>query len=386
MLNSKGGDKRRLLIRNQHKPKILGHRRQKVILNMAGMHGPLQCGTAMPRPSGGHPFDLCRLLSSSLNRGKPLVVGMGFVNRGRTMRLGIFIPTLHRDYDRVQSAIWIRALQMVGPLRELGCDVSINNPFKHYDVALYHRGMRRRSVYFVRFLRSIASRVYWDTCVDYFYPHEASSLLQVECARTIARLVDGVCVPSQGIAESAKRFSENVFVMPDPINLEHFQAKKEAVNFDTPVFGWSGVACKAYFLAPYADFLDGRTVVISESAPKLPFRYEFVRWQHDSFPQKLLGCDVAFLPRTLESSYTSNNSSFKALVYAVLGIPVIATRLSSYELMARDYDAVAFLEDYGDDPARALDRLRTRDRNPSRVRAAYDRDAQARRLIAWLAK
>ena len=81
------------------------------------------------------------------------------------MRLGIFIPTPYRDYDRVQSAIWIRALQMVEPLRALGCDVSVNNPFKHYDIAIYHRGMQRRSLFFMRFLKRIASRVYWDTCV-----------------------------------------------------------------------------------------------------------------------------------------------------------------------------------------------------------------------------
>lgn len=300
------------------------------------------------------------------------------------MRLGMFIPTLYRDYDRVQSAIWIRALQMVEPLRALGCEVSLNNPFKRYDVAIYHRGMKRRSLHFVRFLRRIANRVYWDTCVDYFDQHEASSAHQVECARAIASLVDGVCVPTHGIAESAKRFSGNVFVMPDPINLKHFLANKGAINIDSPIFGWSGVACKAKPLAPYANFLDGRTVIVSESAPALPFHYDFSRWRYDSFPRELLRCDVAFLPRTLESTYTKNNSSFKALVYAVLGIPIIATRLPAYELMAEDFDAVTFLEDHGGDPILALEALKSRSRDPARVRQTYDRSVQASRLLVWL--
>lgn len=302
------------------------------------------------------------------------------------MRLGIFVPTPYRDYNRVESAIWIRALQMVSSLRKCGVDVSLNNPFRSYDAAIYHRGMRKNSLRFFRFLKLISRRVYWDTCVDYFDQHEAADALQVACARAIAGIADGICVPTEGIAESANRFSDNVFVMPDPVDLEHFGRAKEGIDLDKPVFGWSGVACKAKFLAPYADFLDNRTLIVSEAPPELPFRYEFLRWQHGSFPEALLQCDLAFLPRTLESTYTRNNSSFKALVFAVLGIPIIATRLPSYELLANDFDAMAFLEDYGDDPARALDRLRTRDRNPSRVRAAYDRDTQARRLIAWLAK
>ena len=42
------------------------------------------------------------------------------------MRIGLFLPTFRSDYDRVQSAIWIRALQMVAPLRALGHEVSVD--------------------------------------------------------------------------------------------------------------------------------------------------------------------------------------------------------------------------------------------------------------------
>lgn len=300
------------------------------------------------------------------------------------MRLGIFIPTPYRDYDRVQSAIWIRALQMVEPLRALGLDVSVNNPFKHYDAAIYHRGMQRRSLFFMRFLKRIASRVYWDTCVDYFDRHEASSALQVECARAIAGIADGVCVPTTGIAESAARFSDNVFVMPDPVDLTHFSARKAQVNLDSPVIGWSGVARKADFLAPYAEFLDGRTLIISETPPALPFKYDFQQWRHRSFPEALLKCDLAFLPRTLDSTYTANNSSFKALVFAVLGIPIVASSLPSYRDMAKDFEAVAFLEDFEASPERATKSLGLKSTDPGKVRQSYDRFLWASRLVEWI--
>ncbi len=300
------------------------------------------------------------------------------------MRLGIFIPTPFRNYDRVQSAIWIRALQMVDCFKADGIDVSVNNPFRTYDVAIYHRGMRRNSLRFTRFLRRIAHKVYWDTCVDYFETHEAASAEQVECARAISALVDGVCVPTEGIALRARHYSGNVFVMPDPVDLDHFTGYKECVDYVQPTFGWSGVACKAAFLDRYAGFLDDRTVIVSEEPPSLSFRYRFVPWTYDSFPAALLGCDIAFLPRTLNSTYTANNSSFKALAYAVMGVPIIANRLPSYEHMAQDYEAIAFLEDFGDIPQAAVETLAGRDRAPSRVRRAYDRRVWARRLAGWL--
>lgn len=300
------------------------------------------------------------------------------------MRIGIFIPTPFRNYDRVQSAIWIRALQMADCMRADGIDVSVNNPFRTYDVAIYHRGMRRSSLRFMRFLRGIASRVYWDTCVDYFEPHEAATAEQVESSRFIAALVDGVCVPTEGIARNARRYSGNVFVMPDPVDLDHFFGYKESVDFARPTFGWSGVACKAGFLNRYAGFLDGRMVIVSEQPPSLSFRYHFVPWTYDSFPSALRACDIAFLPRTLDSTYTANNSSFKALVYAVQGVPIVANRLPSYELMSADYAALAFLEDCGDSPQAAVDALAGKDRDPARLRRAYDRRLWARRLAGWL--
>lgn len=299
------------------------------------------------------------------------------------VRLGLFLPTPYRSYDRVQSAIWIRALQMIEPLRAQGCDVSLNNPFRRYDVAIYHRGMLRKSVAVVRFLRHIAERVYWDTCVDYFDRHEAADREHVESARAIAAIVDGICVPTANIADSARRFNDNVFVMPDPIDLQHFHTVKTDINWGEPIFGWSGVACKAGSLGNFAGFLDGRTRIIAETPPTLPFGYAFERWRHADFPGALARCDVAFLPRTLGSTYTVNNSSFKALVFAVLGLPIIANRLPSYALLAEDYDAIAFLEDHGGNPEAAYAALRQRNREPDLVRRAYDRFLWAKRLAEW---
>lgn len=300
------------------------------------------------------------------------------------MRLGIFIPTPFRSYDRVQSAIWIRALQLIPCLKALGVDVSVNNPFRRYDAAIFHRGMLHNSLRFIKFLRVISERVYWDTCVDYFETHKASTPLQVHASRGIASIVDGICVPTEGIANSGRQFCENIFVMPDPLDLVHFSGHKKNVNLDNPVFSWSGVSVKASFLGRYSEFLDDRMVIISEKPPRLPFRYRFVPWMYATFPSALIEADVAFLPRTLDSSYNINNSSFKALVYAVSGLPVISNRLPSYELLAKDYSGMSFLEDFDESPQAALEALRFKTFDCTKVRKAYDRSLWAERLINWV--
>ncbi len=299
------------------------------------------------------------------------------------LRIGLFLPTLKRDFNRVQSALWIRALQLVAPLEALGHCVFVNNPFRRYDVAIYHRGMLWRSVQAVRFLRAISARVYWDTCVDYFDEHEAATPAHVSAARKIAEFVDGVCVTTEGIAAQARRFNDNVFVMPDPLNLDHFSHIRQHVDLDQPVFGWSGVAIKAKVLSDHAEFLNDRCILIAEQDPRLPFSYQFTKWDYASFPDVLAQADVAFLPRGTRTSYERNNSSFKALVYAAQGIPVIANRLPSYEELATRFEAIAFLEDH-EGPEAALAALRVRSRDPGCVRAAYSRELWAARLSEWI--
>ena len=50
--------------------------------------------------------------------------------------------------------------------------------------------------------------------MDYFYEHEAANRYQV-FVPAYAQSVDGVCVPTQGVASSASTFNSNIHIMPD---------------------------------------------------------------------------------------------------------------------------------------------------------------------------
>ncbi|MDG1143505.1 MAG: hypothetical protein P8N92_02500, partial [Burkholderiales bacterium] len=76
--------------------------------------------------------------------------------------------------------------------------------------------------------------------------------------------------------------------------------------------------------------------------------------------------------------------SFKALVYAAIGVPIISNRLPSYELLAEDYPGISFLEDFNDAPQAALENLRSKTFDCTKVRQKYDRALWAERLLNWV--
>lgn len=294
------------------------------------------------------------------------------------MKIGLFYPQKSRDYNNVSASNWIRCLQMADMYRALGNEVYINNPFRRYDLSVFFRGVRPKHYRLIKWLKLISGKVLWDTVVNYFVEHEASSKAQVDCARRIAGSVDGIIVSSKTIGEYAAQYNETYF-MPDPVNLEHFGNTKKKPNFDKPVWGWSGVSVKADVLSSYREDLDGNSLIISDAPPQLPFEYSFRKWRYETFPSDIVKADIGFFPRDLNTAYNLGHSSFKILVYAVQGVPVVASRIPSYVELANSYDGLVFLEDY-ESLESALVELRGRSMDPAQVREEYSTIRWAREM------
>ena len=94
------------------------------------------------------------------------------LGKERRKKLGLFIPTFYRDYNKVSASIWIRVLQMVPHYENLEIEVHINDPFRTYDVAIYYRLATQRSYNIIKYLKHVSKKVYFDTCVNYFDLHK----------------------------------------------------------------------------------------------------------------------------------------------------------------------------------------------------------------------
>ncbi len=308
-------------------------------------------------------------------------------NNCKGIRIGLFFTNIDRDYNKVAASTWIRILQMVKHYRNLGCEVYINDYFKTYDVAVLFRKSKRKYYYILRYLKMISGKVYFDTCINIFEENEEISSERAEYAKKIGKHSNGIITASHYLADVAIKYSASTFTMEDALDLNHFNATKVNVNLVNPVFGWSGVPHKAHFLNKYQKSIDDNIILITLNNDydfsKLKFRFKLVEWNYETFPNELLKIDVALLPRVTNDHYNQGHSSFKALVFAGLGIPVIANKIPSYVKLSKYYNGIVFLEDYNDSIAECLQVLRSRDLSVNKVRAHYSCENQARALVKY---
>lgn len=306
-------------------------------------------------------------------------------------KLGLFLPEVSDDYNKVSASIWIRALQMVKHYKNFGFDVSINKPLRFYDIAIVYRLANKKNFFLCKALRRTSEKVYFDSVVNYFVEHSGSNAEQVYYQKKIAETCDGIICSTENIASSAKHYNNNIHIMDDPIDTTYFHCQKSKINYSNPIFGWSGVAKKAHFLNKYSSIIDNKTILICDDKihnQKIDFRFEYIPWKYETFPESLLQCDIAFLPRTYSNDpYNLGHSSFKALVFAISGIPIIANRLPSYEKLALQYDSIVFLEDHSDDIESCINILIAKPGpDTAKIRASYSCENQALRLREFFVK
>lgn len=304
------------------------------------------------------------------------------------LRIGLFVTSLEKDYNRTPASYWIRILQMMEYYRKAGAEVSLNKYFKRYDAVIVFRKAKRKYYYMVKFLSIFSKTVYFDTCINIFSVHEEISPERLRYAKSIAKSANGIICASARIAEYARPYARSVYVMEDPVDINHFRFIKEHVNFESPVFGWSGVGLKSVYLNRFASEISSRILLISEPGiqkVKLNFKYNYIQWNYEGFPRDILNIDIALLPRDYKDSYNDSHSSFKALIFAIHGIPVIANKVPSYLDLSDYYQGIVFLEDYENDLRKCIDELKTRNLDPTRVRAHYSCMNQASGLLTYLA-
>lgn len=305
----------------------------------------------------------------------------------KKFKLGIFFTNIEKDYNKAAASTWIRIMQMIDYYEKLGVEVSFNNYFKRYDAAIIYRKAKRKYYWMLRIAKLISKKVYFDTCIHLFEKHSEIDETRLNYAFKIANYADGIICASNQISFLSAPYSSSVFTFEDCANLNHFKKTKKKINFDNPVFGWSGVYLKAYFLNDYANEIDGKINLITQEEifkEELKFKYNYYKWTYESFPADILKCDIAILPRTYDDNYNSGHSSFKALVFAVSGIPIIASKVPSYVDLSKYYDGIVFLEDYQDSIQQCIDELKTRNLDTSRVRKYYSCENQATLLINYL--
>jgi len=264
--------------------------------------------------------------------------------KGEHMRMGLFIPSFRRNYNKILPSLWIRCLQMIEFYKMLGIEVHLNNPFLKYDISIFYRGVNKNSYYFIHYLKKISGKVFWDTVVNYYVDHQFCNKEQFYYAQKISETVDRVIVSSAYIGQYARKYN-NIHYMPDPVNFSHFKYFKKNISYNEPVYGWSGQISKIDELVKYKNKIN-RLIAISNNKNMVARNFIFYKWRYESFPYLITLCDIGLFPRDTSNIYNLGHSSFKILVYAAQGLPIVTNKIPSYLEVNEFYDSICFFEDH----------------------------------------
>lgn len=256
-------------------------------------------------------------------------------------------PLRSMNFNKVSASQWIRMLQLVAPLRDMGVASVINDLSRGSDVFVFNRWQDAEAQQLARDLRSQGKKIVVDLVVDYFSVSETKWGQPVtqshvgDCLRMV-EMADAITVASSAIQKSASEHHGNVSYIPDSINLQHFYGRKvhdENSESELRLF-WAGAAPKFDELLPLLPIISDLNLELVVSTSdffqtkkkllKSGVKHKLHRWSYERFPEQILGGDVAISYRDTLSSYNRGHSSFKIMAPMSMGLPAVASPLESY--------------------------------------------------------
>jgi len=281
--------------------------------------------------------------------------------------------------EDINPCAWYRCMTPGGALKERGHDVALERePMSAKvlasDVVVFQRPSKEAQLASVLHLRSQQKYVvieldddFWNlqhTNPSFSYWRQTSALRVLEGCLKAA---DVVTVTTPELAQTVGKFNSNVRVLPNMLPDQYWSfAPKQLPADDTVVIGWAGSATHEADLKLLSGVVEQilekyeRVVFAFAGMPRLPYReHERIRL----IPQvpleeytKLLGTfDIALAP-VVDSTFNRCKSDLKYLEYAMIGLPVVASRIATYERSV-EHGANGFLARNHRDWVKSIGRL-----------------------------
>lgn len=180
---------------------------------------------------------------------------------------------------------------------------------------------------------------------DAVYVNYQRSLLFRDKIDTVIRYSTAVTVGNRYLADYARRFNENVYVIPTVVDLSKYPTIiKEHRKGDLFIVGWIGTPKTVAYLREVQDALatlskKKNLVLRCIGAPptlKLPgVAVENVTWSEESETEQLLSMDVGIMPLT-DDPFSQGKCGLKLIQYMASGLPVVASPVGVNKEIVKD--------------------------------------------------
>ena len=152
----------------------------------------------------------------------------------------------------------------------------------------------------------------------------------------ICRLSSAVTVGNSHLANFAKRYNDNVFVVPTSIDTCKYKEIDYERKRETPVVGWTGSSTSQYHLEQFEPVLldihrnlDIEFRVISDREPDFKeMPYVWVPWSAEQEVAITSELDIGIMPIP-DEEWSRGKCAAKALQYMALGIPAVCSNVGA---------------------------------------------------------
>jgi glycosyltransferase involved in cell wall biosynthesis len=222
----------------------------------------------------------------------------------------------------------------------------------------------------------------------------------LKCSRKTAelcRIASAVVVGNETLGEYARRYNENVWVIPSTVDTEKYSPREHSRSEQPTVIGWSGSQTTARHLGALAEALR-RVAALScvelrvmGAAFELPgVQVSLRRWSPESEAEHLRSFDIGVMPLP-DDAWSRGKCGMKALLYMAVGVPVVASPVGvSTEIIQDGVNGIlaATEDDWVEKLIELIDNVQLRRRlgaaGRATVEARYSLHAQAPRVLQLL--
>lgn len=212
------------------------------------------------------------------------------------------------------------------------------------DVVVIHRTSNVIDLHMTKKLKDQKTKIIFDFDDALFHMRLPGRFVAYSDIQKIISLCDAVTVGSHYLEDYAKKFNENVFLLPTPVDNELFKPYNEKIKDKNKiVIGWLGngtdfqlrylkILKKA--LSSLAKKYELKFRIVSALSQNIKKEFEneiyevdfgFDEWVSLSeVPKAISDFDIGVMP-LIDEPFANGKCAMKALEYMAMGIPVVAS-------------------------------------------------------------